>query len=205
MNLTIRRIVVSGSAAAALLGGAAALGTVTAPTASAADFDTAITRATGTPVSMPDGRTIHVRGMDAASYRATAEQHTVILAAAKAEDDPTAEIGNGLTPDNGSGSGAALDNPNTPNVNGQTPNGYNPQQVSTQAGGGAIAIGMVSILVLGIWVFFKVKHGAIKAVDAVIVGLLGIALSGTFVGAMGSQMTNSLVGSLGTMLAGMGG
>lgn len=198
MNLTIRRIVVSGSAAAALLGGAAALGTVTAPSASAADFDTAITRATGTPVNMPDGRTIHVRGMDAASYRATPEQHTVILAAAKADDDPN--IGSGLTPDN-NGSGAALQNPNTPT--GQTPTGYNPQQVQTQAGGGTIAAGVVSMIILGIIVYVLVRGKEVKAGHAVVVTLFGVAISGTVFGAMGNQMTASLVGSIGSALGGM--
>lgn len=201
MNLTIRRIVVSGSAAAALLGGAAVITAASAPTASAADMDTVITQATGAPVKLPDGRITYVRGMDAASYRATAEQHTVVLAAAKSEDDPGAEIDNGLTPD--SGSGAALGNPNQPNVNGQV-NGVNPQQIQTQAGGGTIAVGIVAILLLGIIVFAKVKHSGLKAGDAVLAGLFGIALSGTFVGVMGSQMTNSLISSIGGALSGMG-
>lgn len=203
MNQTIRRIAVSGSAAAALLGGAAAIGTATAPTASAADMDTAITRATGAQVKLPDGRITYVRGMDAASYRATPEQHTVILAAAKSDDNPGAEIGNGLTPDNGAG--AALQNPNQPNVNGQTPaTGYNPQQIQTQAGGGTIAVGIVAIIVLGLIVFFKVKSGAVKAFDAVLVSLLGISLAGTVIGGMGSDLTNNIIGSLGGMLSGMG-
>ncbi|MFD1277422.1 hypothetical protein ACFQ51_52665 [Streptomyces kaempferi] len=51
--------------------------------------------------------------------------------------------------------------------------------------------------------FVKVKHSGLKASDAVIGALFGIALSGTVVGAMGSQLTNSLVGSLGTMLGGL--
>ncbi|MCX5598408.1 hypothetical protein OOK29_09685 [Streptomyces phaeochromogenes] len=200
MNATIRHIAVSGSAAVALLGGAAAITTAAAPTASAADIETAINRATGAPVNMPDGRTTYVRGLDAAGYKATDEHtRTIVLAAAKADDDPN--IGNGLTPDNGSG--AALQNPNQPNVNGQV-NGINPQQVQTQAGGGTIAVGIVAILVLGLIVFFKVKAGHIKAADATIVGLLGISLAGTIVGSMGSSLTNSLVGSLGNMLGGLG-
>lgn len=197
MNATLRRIAVSGSAAVALLGGATAITLADAPTASAADMQTAINRATGAPVNLPDGRTLHVPGMDAASYRATAEQHTVVLAAAKSDGDP-AGISNGLTP--AGGSGAALTNPNTPATQ-QT--GYN-QQVTTQASGGTIAIGIVSMLVLGIIVFFKIKHGHMKSMDAVLVGLLGIALSGTFIGAMGTQITNSLIGSMGGMLGGLG-
>ncbi|UPZ27671.1 hypothetical protein MUK60_07465 [Streptomyces sp. LRE541] len=201
MNQTIRRIAISGSAAVALLGGAAAIGTATAPTASAADIDTAINRATGAPVKQPDGRITYVRGMDAASYRATPEQHTVILAAAKNEDDPVGEIGSGLTPDNGSG--AALGNPNQPNINGQTPaNGYNPQQIQTQAGGGTIAVGVVAILALGIVAYFRVK-GPVKAGDAVLFVFLGVALSGTVIGVMAKTMTENGVGSLGGVLGGL--
>ncbi|MEU5900592.1 MULTISPECIES: hypothetical protein [Streptomyces] len=203
MKPTIRRIAVSGSAAVALLGGATALGAATAPTASAADMDTAITRATGAPVNMPDGRTTYVRGMDAATYRISDEHtRTITLAAAKTEDDPGSEISNGLTPGERPGSGAALDNPNQPNVNG--PTGTNPQEIQTQASGGTIAVSIVAILILGILVWVKVKHSGLKAMDAALGVLLGIALSGTIIGSMGSQMTNSLVGSLGTMLSGMG-
>jgi len=139
--------------------------------------------------------------MDAAAYNATPEQHTVILAAAKTDDDP-AGISNGLTEDGGQG--AAITSPNNPQapINGvQT--GYN-QQVTTQAGGGTIAIGIVSILVLGLIVFFRVKHNHVKVGDAVVVTLLGVALSGTVIGAMATQMTNSGVGSLGGILTGLG-
>jgi choline dehydrogenase-like flavoprotein len=199
MNQTIRRIAVSGSAAVALLGGAAAITLADSPTASAAELETAVNRATGAPVSLPDGRTVHVRGLDAASYSATSEQHSVVvLAAAKSDDDP-AGISNGNTP--AGGSGAALTNPNTPATGQQT--GYN-QQITTQAGGGTIAVGMVSILLLAVIVWVKVKHSGLKAVDATLGVLFGIALSGTFIGTMGSQMTNSLVGSLGTALGGLG-
>ncbi|MFE5368162.1 hypothetical protein [Streptomyces mirabilis] len=198
MNATIRRIAVSGSAAVALLGGAAAITTATAPTASAADMQTAINRATGAPVNMPDGRVVHIRGLDAAAYKASPEQHSVIVqAAANATPDP-AGISNGLTADGGQGS--AITNPNTPATGVQT--GYN-QQITTQSGGGYVAVGMVAILVLGVIVFFKVKHGHIKAFDAVLVSLLGISLAGTVVGTMGHQMTNSLFGSLGGVLGGL--
>lgn len=202
MNATIRRIAVSGSAAVALLGGAAAITAATAPTASAAEIQAAVDRATGAPVNMPDGRVVHIRGLDAVAYRASTSHHTaaVTLAAAGSDNDP-AGITTGVTPDGGSGS--SLTNPNmTPN--GYTPNGVNGQQIQTQAGGGTIAVGIVAILVLGIIVFFKVKHGHIKAMDATLVGLLGISLAGTIVGSMGSSLTNSLVGSLGSMLGGLG-
>jgi hypothetical protein len=198
MNPTVRHIAVSGSALVALLGGAAAITAASAPTASAAEMQTAIDRATGAPVTLPDGRTTYVRGMDAAAYNATPEQHTVILAAAKTDDDP-AGISNGLTADGGQG--APITNPNSPATGQQA--GYN-QQVTTQAGGGTVAVGIVAILVLGIVVFFRVKKHDLKPGDAVLVGLFGIALSGTFIGAMGTQLTNSAVGSLGSMLGSLG-
>jgi len=195
MNQTIRRIAVSGSAAVALLGGAAAITTATAPSASAADMQTVINRATGAPVNMPDGRVVHVRGLDAAAYTASPEQHSVIVQAA-AKADATPSIGTGLTPNGGQG--AAITNPYN-----QTPTGYN-QQVTTQATGAGVATGVVAILVLGIVVFFKVKHGHLKVGDAVLVGLFGIAISGTVIGGMGGSITNSLVGSLGSMLGNLG-
>jgi hypothetical protein len=198
MNPTVRHIAVSGSALVALLGGAAAITAACAPTASATEMQTAIDRATGAPVTLPDGRTTYVRGMDAAAYNATPEQHTVILAAAKTDDDP-AGISNGLTADGGQG--APITNPNSPATGQQA--GYN-QQVTTQAGGGTVAVGIVAILVLGIVVFFRVKKHDLKPGDAVLVGLFGIALSGTFIGAMGTQLTNSAVGSLGSMLGSLG-
>ena len=195
MNATIRRIAVSGSAAVALLGGAAAITTATAPSASAAEMQTVINRATGAPVNLPDGRTVHVRGLDAAGYKASPEQHSVIIQAA-AKADATPSIGTGLTPNGGQG--AVIQNPYS-----QTPTGYN-QQVTTQASGAGVATGVVAILVLGIVVFFKVKHGHLKVGDAVLVGLFGIAISGTVIGGMGGSITNSLVGSLGSMLGNLG-
>lgn len=201
MNPTVRHIAVSGSALVALLGGAAAITAASAPTASATEMQTAIDRATGASVTLPDGRTTYVRGMDAAAYNATPEQHTVVLAAAKSDDDP-AGISNGLTADGGQG--AAITSPNSPQapVNGQQ-TGYN-QQVTTQAGGGTIAIGIVVIIVFGTVAFLRVKKNDAKVFDAVIFTFLGVALSSTVIGAMITQMSNSGVGSLGGILGGLG-
>lgn len=199
MNAAIRRIAVSGSAAVALLGGAAASATVSAPTASAAEVQTVIDRAAGAPVNLPDGRVAYVRGLDTAAYKASPEQHaTVVQAAAKSDATPNPGTGFdiGLTPNGGQG--AAIQNPTS-----QTPAGFN-RQVTTQAGGGAIGVSVVSILILAIIVFIKVKHSGLKAGDAAVGVLLGIAISGTFIGTMGSQMTNSLVSSMGNMLSGLG-
>lgn len=200
MNVTIRRIAVSGSAAVALLGGAVAATVASAPTASATDIQTAINRAAGAPVSMPDGRVIHVRGLDSAAYQASPEQRSVVVQAAAKSDatpDPSLPgVGTGLTPNGGQG--AAIQNPTS-----QLPAGLN-QQVTTQASGGAVlGSGVVAMLLLGVIVFFKIKHNHIKVGDAILVSFLGIALSGTVIGAMATQMTNSGVGSLGGILSGL--
>ncbi|MGW2721408.1 hypothetical protein [Streptomyces sp. NPDC001492] len=193
MSVTFRQIAVSGSAAVALLGGAAAIGVASAPTASAVEMQTVAHRAVTAPVTLPDGRTIRITGMSGYGHRATRD-HVATVASFRADTATTPPgagggVGTGLTPDGGAG--AAITSP----VNG-TQTGYN-QQITTQSSGGYIAAGVVAILVLGIIVFFKVKHGHIKALDAVLVGLLGISLAGTVVGTMGHQITNSLIGSLG--------
>jgi hypothetical protein len=144
--------------------------------------------------------TVALLGGTAATASATAPEHeATVIAIAKTETPPggTDGITNGLTPDN-SGMGAQLQNP----VTGQVPAGAN-QQIQTKAGGGAIGAGVVAILVLGIIVFVRVKHRDIKPGDAVLVGLFGIALSGTVIGAMGDQITNSAISSLGNVLGGL--
>lgn len=194
MNESFRRIAVSGSAAVALLGGVATLTAVTAEPASATEIQAVVDRATGAKVTLPDGRTMHVPGLDAAAYRADAGHYTAAVTLAS---DTNPGISNGPTPDNGSGS--ALQNPfNT----GQLPAGYG-QQIQTQASGGAIGVGIVVILLLGGLVFVKVKHSGLKAGDAVLTTLFGIALSGTVIGAMGNDLTKSVVGSVGGMLGGL--
>ncbi|MBD0743562.1 hypothetical protein [Streptomyces sp. CBMA152] len=203
MNAAIRRIAVSGSAAVALLGGAAAITIVDSPTASAAT-QTVAHRAATAPIRLPDGRTVRITGMGGYGHTASVE-HVATVTAFKTDATPGAgpAVGTGVVPDGG-GQGAPIQNPNSSTPAGAyNPAGYNPQQVTTQAGGGYIAVGATAILVLGIIVFFKVKHGHIKALDAVIVALLGISLAGTVVGTMGHQVTNSLVGSLSGVLGGL--
>lgn len=133
-----------------------------------------------------------------AAATATADDHhATVLAIAKTDATPNPNgIGSGLTPDNGSG--AALQNPNQPNVN-----GINPQQIQTQASGGVIGAGVVAILVLGIIVIVRVRGKDVKVGDAVILTLFGIAVSGTVIGALGDQLTDSAIGSLGSMLGGL--
>jgi hypothetical protein len=196
MNQTIRRIAVSGSAAVALLGGAAAITTATAPTASAADMQTVITRATGAPVNMPDGRVVHVRGMDAAAYKASPEQHSVIIqAAAKSDTTDPAGITTGLTTDGGQG--AAIQNP----VTGQQ-TGYN-QQITTQAGGGAISVTVAMGVGLLIVVIVMVRKGHVKFVQAAACVALGVYLAPTFFGPLVQQLGGSVGSSLGNVWSGL--
>ncbi|MFI6854507.1 hypothetical protein [Streptomyces sp. NPDC050416] len=138
-------------------------------------------------------------GATATASAASPEHEATVVAIAKAETPPggTDGITNGLTPDHG-GMGSQLQNP----VNGQVPAGY-PQQIQTQASGGAIGAGVVAILVLGIIVFVRVRGKDIKVGDAVVVTLFGIAVSGTVIGALGDQLTDSAVASLGSMLGGL--
>ena len=195
MNTTLRRIAVSGSAAVALLGGAAAVTTATAPTASAADMQTVINQATGTAVNMPDGRVVHVRGMDAAAYTASPEHtSTIALAAAKADPTPSPSIGTGLTPNGGQG--AALQNPY-----GQTPNGYN-QQITTQAGGGVISLTVAIGLALLVIVIVMVRKGHVKFAQAFACVALGVYLAPTFFGPLIQQLGGSAATGLGNVWAG---
>ncbi|MCX4596128.1 hypothetical protein OG819_42705 [Streptomyces sp. NBC_01549] len=196
MNTTIRRIAVSGSAAVALLGGAAAITTVTAPSASAADMQAAITRATGAPVNMPDGRVVHVRGLDAAAYKASPEHtSTVVLAAAKSDTTDPAGITTGLTTDGGQG--AAIQNP----VTGQQ-TGYN-QQITTQAGGGTISLTVAMGVGLLIVVIVMVRKGHVKFVQAAACVALGVYLAPTFFGPLVQQLGGSVGSSLGNVWSGL--
>lgn len=198
MRSTIRQFAVSGSAAVALLGGAAAVGVVTAPQASAVETRTVVETAVTAPVQMPGGRTIRITGMGGYGHTATAD-HVAAVSGFKADTDPSADpnVGTGLTPDNGSG--YQLQNPYNQQ---QVPAGYN-QQITTQASGGTIGVGIVSILILGIIVWFKIKHGGLKVSDAALGVVAGVAVGGTFLGPTISSMTNSLVGSLGSAISGL--
>lgn len=133
-------------------------------------------------------------GAAATADAAVTEQHeATVVAIAKTDTQPG--IGTGLTPAGGTGS--ALQNP----VTGQQ-TGVN-QQITTQASGGAIGVGVVAILVLGFVVFVRVKHKELKVGDAVLITLFGIAISGTVVGAMGDQLTNSAIASISSALSGL--
>ncbi|WP_333745132.1 hypothetical protein [Streptomyces ardesiacus] len=195
MTSALRRIAVSGSAAVAVLGGAATI-TLAAPSpATAATTEHVVERAVTAPVTLPDGRTIRITGMGGYGHQATAKQIAVV-AGFRSDTEPGSSDGitNGLTPDGGTG--AQLTNPQQ-----QAPAGYQ-QNLQTQAGGGTLAVGIVAILVLGTIAFFRVR-GSVKVGDAVLFTFLGVALSGTVVGVMATQITQSGVGSLGGVLGGL--
>jgi hypothetical protein len=191
MNASFRRIVASGSAAVALLGGAAAVTVTASQPAVAVESGTVIERAVTAPVTMPDGRTFRITGMGGYGHQASVE-HITTVASFAADEEPGTDVDGGLSVN---GQGKVV----TP----QTTADYQ-QQMQTQAGGGtAIGVGVVAILILGIVVVFRVKHSHLKVGDAVVVALLGVALSGTVIGAMATQITNSGVGSLGGVLGGL--
>lgn len=190
MNPTIRRIAVSGSAAVALLGGAAAITIVDSPTASATE-QTTVHRAATAPVNLPDGRTIRITGMGGYGHQATAG-HIATVAAYKTDTSPG--VGSGLTP--AGGAGAALGNPVT-----GTQTGYN-QQVVTQSSGGYIAAGVVATLLFGAIAIIRIRSNAHKG-DAVLFLFLGVGIGGTAFGTMIHQITTSGVGSLSGILSGM--
>lgn len=195
MSISFRQIAVSGSAAVALLGGAAAITMVDSPTATAATQTVAHTAATA-PVTLPDGRTVRITGMGGYGHHATPAHVATVAAYKTGTGDGTTT---GMTPDGGAGS--ALQNPY--NQTPQTPATTN-QQIVTQSAGGYVASGVVGVLLLAVIVFFRVKHNHLKTGDAVVVGLLGVALGGTVFATMGHQLINSFVSSLSSMLGSLG-
>ncbi|MGW0577728.1 hypothetical protein ACWD25_17540 [Streptomyces sp. NPDC002920] len=199
MSTVIRRIAVSGSAAVALLGGAATITVADSSTASATEIQSHIDRATGAPVNLPDGRVMHIRGLDTAGRTATAEQQTAVVSLAAYQADATDPSGitNGITPDNGSGH--ALQNPlNTPGGTGAVQTGVN-DQIVTQAGGGAISITVAMGVGLLIVVIVMVRRGQVKFAQAAMCIALGVYLAPTFVGPLVQQLGGSLGGSLGNV------
>lgn len=196
MNTAFRRIVVSGSAAVAVLGGAAAVTAASAPAAHAAEAHTAeahtATNAITAPVSLPDGRTLRVVGMGGYGHQAS-PAHTATVAAFATDQDP-ADITTGVTPNGGSGS--ALTNPQQ-----QMPPGYN-GQYQTQAGGGTITVTVAVGIGLLIGVGVMVKRGSVKFVPAAACVALGVYLAPTFVGPLVQQLGGSVGVGLGNVWSG---
>ncbi|MDV9195529.1 hypothetical protein [Streptomyces sp. Wh19] len=185
MSRIVRALAVSGAAAAALLG-TASVAAADSPDTTTATIEAAADRAAGAPVSLPGGRTLHVRGLDSVSYRADASHHTAVVTLA--DGVSTASL-QGTTPQaevNGIGTG------------------LNPQQqVQTQAGAAGISTVAVAALALGIVVFFGIKHGKLAKSWFAVSLILGVLLSGTVIGPMVSQLTGSGVGMFGNFWAGM--
>ncbi|MBZ6207506.1 hypothetical protein KVH31_13460 [Streptomyces olivaceus] len=196
MTSTLRRVAVSGSAAVAVLGGAATI-TVAAPAPASAATEHVVERAVTAPVTLPDGRTMRITGMGGYGHHAT-DTHVAVVAGFKTDTEPGSGDGitNGLTPD--SGSGSQLVNPQQ-----QMPAGTQ-QQYQTQAGGGVIATGVVAIMLFAIIAVFRIKKRDAKVGDAVLFTFLGVALGGTVIGGMISQMTASGVTSLGGIFSSLG-
>ena len=134
-------------------------------------------------------------GAGTATAATTDEHEATVLAIARTDTQDPADITGGLTPNGGQG--AAIQNPVT------QPNAVNPQQIQTQASGGAIAGGVVAILLLGFITVVRVKSHDIKVGDAVVVTLFGIAVSGTVIGGLGDQLTGSAISALGGVLSGL--
>ncbi|NWF27998.1 hypothetical protein HW130_17285 [Streptomyces sp. PKU-EA00015] len=175
MARTIRTLALTGTAAAALLGTA---GTVHADTPEKATtvVQAAVDRAAGAPVTLPSGKTVHIRGLDTAAYRADAGHRTTIVQLAAG------------------GVGSPI----------QQQPGYNPQQVHTQAGdGAALGTGAVLALVLGIVLFFGIKGGKVSKGWAFTSMALGIVLAGTFVGPLVTQLGGTGVTAFGNIFGGL--
>jgi hypothetical protein len=185
MSRIVRTLAVSGAAAAALLGAASVAAADSTDTT--VSITAAADRAAGAPVSLPDGRTLHVRGLDSVSYRADAAHHSAVVTLA---DGPAAGQGADLAPQG---------------VGTQIGNGVyqQPQQVQTQAGAGGISTVAVAALALGIVVFFGIKGGRVGKGWVVVSIALGVLLSGTLIGPLVSQLTGSGVTAFGNIWSGM--
>jgi hypothetical protein len=195
MTNTLRRIAVSGSAAVAVLGGAATI-TLAAPSpASAAASEHVVERAVTAPVTLPDGRTMRITGMGGYGHHATDKQIAVV-AGFKADTEPGSSDGitNGLTPDGGTG--AQLTNPQQ-----QVPAGTQ-QQYQTQAGGGTIGVTVAVGVGLLIGVIVMLKRGSMKFVQAAACIALGVYLAPTFVGPLVQQLGGSVGVGLGNVWSG---
>src|SRR4051812_30158702 len=113
----VRTFALSGAAAVALLGAA---GTASAETPEQAEqvAVAAAEQASGTPVRLPSGQMLSIRGLESVSYRADAAHHTAVVTLA----DGAPASGPGM-----SGIDSSLGGANTQRNSGlrQQPGGYN--------------------------------------------------------------------------------
>lgn len=193
MARIIRALALTGAAATALLGAA---GTVHAdtPEKATAAVEAAIDRAAGTPVGLPSGKTLHVRGLDTATYRTAAHYDTVVTLAADTTAAPgTAGIDSTLRQGTEVGTGAAVGNPPA----------YNQQQVQVQAAStGSISVLAALGIGLAIFTFLMVKKGRINAWHAFALVLFGVVLAPTTFGPMLQNLGVSAATGLGNVWSG---
>ncbi|WP_406401614.1 hypothetical protein OH805_21240 [Streptomyces sp. NBC_00879] len=195
MNRIVRTIALSGAAAATVLGAATAA-TAATPEQATAVIEAAVDRAASTPATLPSGKTIHIRGLDNAVYRADAGHRTaVVQLAGTTGSQPGGTAGideslNGPLPQGGVG--AQLQQP-----------GYSPQQIQTQASGAALGTGAVLALVLGLVLFFGVKNGRVSKGWAFTSMAMGVVLAGTFVGPLVTQLGGTGVTAFSNIFGGL--
>jgi hypothetical protein len=209
----VRTIALSSVAAAALLGTATAATAATPETAPTV-VEAAVDRAAGTPVSLPSGTQIHVRGMESAAYRATDVHRTAVVQLAATEapkpkggtkgmEDSLNDFegGNGQVGGQQPQGGIGQQIP-------QQPAGYGvqqPQRMQTQAGAGTgLGVGAVVILVLSIVLAFGLKGGKVSKGWAIACIVLGVALGGTVVGGIVTQISGSGVSAVNNIFGSLG-
>ncbi|MEU8749742.1 hypothetical protein [Streptomyces chartreusis] len=194
MARIIRTLALTGAAATALLGAAGSVHADT-PEKATATVEAAVDRAASTLVSLPSGKTLHVRGLDTATYRTHASHYdTVVTLAADTTTAPgTAGIDSTLRQGTEVGTGAAVGNPPA----------YNQQQVQVQAAGtGSISVLAALGIGLAIFTFLMVKKGRINAWHAFALVLFGVVLAPTTFGPMLQNLGVSAATGLGNVWSG---
>lgn len=191
MNRTRRIAVLTGAAATAALGtiGVATPATAATPTVVQV-VDAAPAPDPGATIRTTDGRAVTVRGFPDTHYRADASHRSVVVQLAA------------------SSSGMEGNTPGAPNMptplypqQPQAP-GYNPQQIQTQAGGGAISVTVAIGMGLAIFTFVMVKKGRINGWHAAALVMFGVFLAPTTFGPVLQNLGISLGSGLGNVWAG---
>jgi hypothetical protein len=197
MSRIVRTIALSGAAAAAVLA-TAATATADTPEAATVAVHEAVANATGAPVTLPSGKAIRVAGMDSVSYRADAAHRTAVV---KLAATPTPEPDNGWVGTPPGANGTAPD-PRLGSVPQQVP-GYGPQQITTQAGAGAVSVTVVAGLVLCIVVGVLIKKSGLKVSWAILCIALGVLLAPTFIGPLVETLSGNGISAFGSIWAGL--
>ncbi|WP_461014518.1 hypothetical protein [Streptomyces daliensis] len=193
MQKIVRTLAVSGAAAVALLSGASAASAVGPSTVSAA----AVQQATGTPVTLPSGGTVHVTGMESAAYRADSAQLQAVTTLASGEGGAGLGSGNAPAPEMEQGD-QVVPQQQTP---GQVQPAYGEMQQT--ASGGAVAGTAVVALVLMVIIGYSIKRGGLAKGHMIACVILGVLLSPTFVGPLVTQLSGSASSSFGNLWAGL--